>query len=190
MIDWILFYGEWLHLPKADFRILTMLAANHGSYSGTLTDMCSYLNETAQSKNRKCIKKSILSLADGGYLHSETKGHTYSLQVTPKATEIKVMAGFVESVMRHDYSTESVAPENVLKMYLWTCYNNEQLTTNAIISEDLGISESTICAAKNVLEKEYDSLYRKRVSEKVTENFFIYKGQFLQPNILWTQPPK
>ena len=190
MIEWLPFYKEWMYLPKEDFRILTMLAAHHGKYSGTLTDMCGYFTETAQSKNRKRIKDSISSLENGDYLHSEKKGNTFSLQVIPKETEIPLSREFVESVMRHDYSTESVAPANVLKMYLWACQNNEELTTNAAISSDLGISESTICAAKNVLEKEYKTLNRKRVSKKVNEDFFIYEGQFLQPNVLWDIPKK
>ena len=39
----IVFYDEWLPLPKAEFNILAMLAERGGSFSGNYSDMCRYL---------------------------------------------------------------------------------------------------------------------------------------------------
>ena len=44
MTEDIMFYKEWLPLPKAEFNILAMLAEQGGTFSGNYTDMCRYLS--------------------------------------------------------------------------------------------------------------------------------------------------
>ena len=56
MTEDIMFYKEWLPLPKAEFNILAMLAEQGGTFSGNYTDMCSYLTVTSQSKNRQRLQ--------------------------------------------------------------------------------------------------------------------------------------
>ena len=57
----IVFFWEWLPLPKAEFNVLTMLAEQGGSFSGNYADIMRYLNVTPQSRNRKPIQAAIES---------------------------------------------------------------------------------------------------------------------------------
>ena len=57
-----------------------------------------------------------------------------------------------------------------MKVALWIQDNQLPVVTNNMISLDLGISVGTIGAAKNVLEREYNAITRKKVSEKIGED--------------------
>lgn len=180
------FYREWLPLPKAEFNILAMLAAEGGSFSGNYSDICRYLGVTTQNRNRQVLQASIASLAVTGFVRHESRGRTQVLTVIPKATEIILPRSWVQSVIHHDYSSESVAFAQILKVCAWIAWNEMPIITNDMIAADLSISTSTVVSAKNVLEREYENITKKRISEKVGENFFRNLGQELRMNAWWT----
>ena len=182
-----IFYREWLPLPKAEFNILAMLAERGGSFSGNYSDMCRYLGVTLQNRNRQNLQTAIQSLAATGFIRHESLGRTQILTIIPKATEIPLPRSWVQSVIRHDYSGESVAFAQVLKLFAWIAHNEVPVVTNGEIAADLNISSSTVVSAKNVLEREYECITKKRISEKMRENFYRNLGQELRANAFWTE---
>ena len=181
-----IFYQEWLPLPKAEFNILAMLAEQGGSFSGNYSDMCRYLGVTPQNRNRQNLQTAIQALVAAGFITHESRGRTQALKVVPKATAIPLPRLWVQSVIRHDYSSESVAFAQVLKVFAWIAANEADIVTNDMIAADLKISASTVVSAKNVLEREYENITKKRISEKLGENFFRNLGQELRTNAWWT----
>lgn len=160
----VAFYREWLPLPKAEFNVLTMIAEQGGTFSGTYADMCRYLNVTPQSRNRKVLQTAIESLTSKGFITWDSSGRTQHLKVIPKATEIIIPKRWVQSVVRHDYSSEAVAAAPVLKVFLWIVQNEWDIVTNDMIAEDLNVSVSTVVSAKNVLEREYEKSHKLPLS--------------------------
>ena len=182
-----IFYREWLPLPKAEFNILAMLAEQGGSFSGNYSDICRYLGVTPQNNNRQTLRAAVESLAAAGFISHESRGRTQILKILPKATEIPLPRAWVQSVIRHDYSGESVAFAQVLKLFAWIAHNEVPVVTNGEIAADLNVSSSTVVSAKNVLEREYENITKKRISEKTGENFFRNLGQELRTNAFWTE---
>lgn len=180
------FYKEWLPLPKAEFNILAMLAEQGGSFSGTYADMMRYLNITPQSRNRKSLQAAIESLTSKGFITKETSGRTQTLKVIPKATGITLPRLWVQSVMKHNYSSEAVATAQVLKVFLWIAQNNQNIVTNNMIADALGVSVSTVVSAKNVLEREYENITKRKVSEKCGDVFRSI-GQELAAGAWWNE---
>ena len=180
------FYKEWLPLPKAEFNILAMLAEQDGSFSGTYADMMRYLNVTPQSRNRKSLQAAIKSLTSKGFITKETSGRTQTLKVIPKATGITLPRLWVQSVMKHNYSSEAVAAAQVLKVFLWIAQNNQNIVTNNMIADALGVSVSTVVSAKNVLEREYENITKRKVSEKCGDVFRSI-GQELAAGAWWNE---
>ena len=185
MTEDIMFYKEWLPLPKAEFNILAMLAEQGGTFSGNYTDMCSYLAVTSQSQNRQRLQTAIESLTSKGFITRESSGRTQMLKVIPKATGIELPRPWVRSVINHDYSSENVAFAQVLKVFIWICGNDMDIVTNAMIAEDIGMSVDTVTSAKNVLLKEYENISKRQVSEKTGWNTFRTLGQELAASALW-----
>lgn len=186
-MEQITFYAEWLSLPKAEFNILTLLAEQGGSFSGNLSALCRYFTVTLQQKNRTSLRSAIENLTSKGFITSQLNGRTYSLQLIPKEEEIKAIKSLVQSITRHDYSSENVAAASVVKVLLWVIRNQEPVVTNAQIAADLGVSESTVCSAKNVLQKEYETLSKHIVSMKLGDNFFRALGQELTIGAWYTE---
>lgn len=180
------FYREWLPLPKAEFNILAMLAEQGGSFSGNYSDMCRYLNVTPQNRNRQALQAALENLTTSGFITHESRGRTQILKVIPKVTAISLPHPWVQSVIRHDYSGESVAFAQVLKVFAWIAWNEMPIVTNAEIAADLNISPSTVVSAKNVLEREYENITKKRISEKLGDNTFRNLGQELRSTAWWT----
>ena len=186
MTEDIMFYKEWLPLPKAEFNILSMLAERGGSFSGNYADMMGYLNVTSQSSNRKVLQTAIESLTSKGFITWNSSGRTQTLKVIPKATGITLPRPWVQSVIRHDYSSENVAFAQVLKLFLWIAHNKREIVTNKEIAADLGVSVSTVVSAKNVLEREYENITKRKVSEKCGDSF-ISLGQELAASAWWEE---
>ena len=179
------FYREWLPLPKSEFNVLTMIAEQGGSFSGNYADMCRYLNVTPQSRNRKVLQSAIESLTSKGFITCESNGRTQHLKVIPKATEITIPQQWVQSVVRHDYASEDVAFAQVLKVFLWIVDNKQAVVTNSLIAAELGCSVSTVVSAKNVLEREYENITKRKVSEKLGADRFRTLGQELAAGAWW-----
>lgn len=186
MIEYVMFYDDWLPLPKAEFNVLAMVAEQGGTYAGNLSDMCRYLSVTPQTRNREQLRSAIESLTSKGFLSCDTRGRTHHLKVIPKETEVRLPRPWVQSVIRHNYSSESVAFTQVLKVFMWITQNRMEVVTNAMIAAELGISESTVCAAKNVLQHEYENIIKKKVSQKWGDSFRSL-GQELAASAWWTE---
>lgn len=186
MIEYVVFYDEWLPLPKAEFNVLAMVAEQGGTYAGNLSDMCRYLSVTPQTRNREQLRSAIESLTSKGFLSCDTRGRTHHLKVIPKETEVRLPRPWVQSVIRHNYSSESVAFTQVLKVFMWITQNRMEVVTNAMIAAELGISESTVCSAKNVLQHEYENIIKKKVSQKWGDSFRSL-GQELAASAWWTE---
>jgi hypothetical protein len=182
----VTFYREWLPLPKAEFNVLTMIAEQGGTFTGNWSEMCRYINLTAQDRNRKVLQAAVESLTSKGFLTCDTRGRTHHLKVIPKETEVRLPRLWVQSVIRHDYSSEKVAFAQVLKVFVWITQNRMKVVTNAMIAAELGISESTVCSAKNVLQYEYENITKRKVSEKWGDDF-ISLGQELAASAFWKE---
>ena len=181
----IIFYDEWLPLDKKEFRILAMLA-DKGEYRGTLSGLCDYFSVTRQHSNRERIRSSIQELNEQNYIVAELRGRTYTLRPLPKEKEIQMDRGLFESIRQHDYTREDVAWEQVIKLYLWIKQHDpEQITSNAEMAAVLNVSQPTVCAAKNVLEREYDTIRKKRIAEKTSEGSFRALGQIIEAGAWW-----
>ena len=183
----VIFYREWLPLPKAEFNVLAMIAEQGGEFTGNYSDMCRYLGVTPQNSNRTAQKNAIESLISQGFISCESNGRNHALKIIPKATEIKLPRLWVQSVIQHDYSSESVAFAQVLKVFIWIAHNDLSVVTNGMIAEDLNVSVSTVVSAKNVLEREYQNISKRKVSEKLGEDFFRTLGQELAAGAWWSE---
>ncbi len=182
----IIFYWEWLSLPKAQFRLLAMIAVSGGTFEGNLTDMCNYLSVTPQSRNREKIKTALKILASEGYIEWEQGVRIHYLKIKPREAEIKIPLALANSIIKHDFSPdEQVAWEQVLKLYIWIVHNDLDIVKNKMIAEALSTSESTVCSAKNVLAKEYEAITKRKISDKLGENYFITLGQELRACAWW-----
>ena len=185
-MEMLTFYREWLPLPKAEFNVLTMIAEQGGTFSGNYTEMCRYLGVTHQDRNRKALQAAIESLTSKGFITWDSRGRTQILKVIPKATVIELPRQWVRSVINHDYSSESVAFAQVLKVFMWIVQNKDPVVTNKQIANRLNISESTVCSAKNVLQYEYENITTRKVSEKWSDDF-ISLGQELAASAFWKE---
>lgn len=183
----VAFYWEWLPLPKAEFNVLTMIADHGGAFSGNYAEMCRYLNVTTQDSNRKVLQRAIESLATKGFITWETSGRTQKLNIIPKEKEVCLPCEWVRSVIRHDYTSESVAFAQVLKLFMWIVHNNQEVVTNEMIAKDMGVSVSTVVSAKNVLDREYENITRRKRSEKIGVDSFRTIGQELAASAWWNE---
>ena len=183
-----IFYLEWLPLPKAEFNILAMLAEQGGSFSGNYSDICRYLGVTPQDHTRRPIRAAVEKLVAHGWINRTSNGRTQHLSIIPKATEIALPRHWVQSVIRHDYSSESVAFAVVLKVFIWIVHNKLDVVTNNMIAQSLCVSVSTVVSGKNVLLKEYENITKQPVSEKLGDDFFRTIGQRLAAGAWWKDP--
>ena len=179
-----IFYAEWLPLEKKQFRILALLAVLE-EFNGSLSDMCRHFQMTEQSRNRNALRGSIDTLAAQNFLTCKQSGRTYHLIPVPKEHEIRPLADVTQAIMRHEYNSENVAWDQVLKVYLWICHNKNPIITDAEISADLCISPTTIGAAKNVLEKDLNIVDRKIRAIKLNDGSFKRIGQTLETSAWW-----
>lgn len=187
MKDKIIFYAEWLPLDKKEFRILSMLA-DKGVFIGNLSDICRYFSLTATSQTREKLRNSINLLQSQHFIKADLKGRTYNLSLIPKESKIEIPQKWYEALLSHSYDADSVAWEMVLKTLLWVLRysdNGEQVLTNEWIASELNTSVSTICSAKNVLEKDFEAIVRERVSIKLSEDHFMNIGQKITPCAWW-----
>ena len=160
----VAFYREWLPLNKKEFRILAMIADFGGEYHGNLTDMCRYFSVSPQHKNREALREAIRRLTDRHYIESFVNGRTYSLRIIPKEKEIALPREWLERVRTHEYSSESVSWEAVIKLLLWLiAHNPEVMITNQQIADDLDVSVSVVVSAKNVLEKDFEAIVKQMI---------------------------
>ena len=179
------FFAEWLQLPKEQFRILVMLA-DIGTFRGSLADMCRYFSVAPQTRNRNRVRLALDELARQAYITATRTGRTYNLSIIPKEKEITISAEYVARIRRHDYHTEAVAWEIVLKVLLWLSeYANGTEFQNSELAEGVGSSVSQCCAAKNVLEREYEAFIKEYIYHQAGEGVILRKGQVVNMCAWW-----
>ena len=186
-MDKLTFYRDWLPLKKGEFRIMAMLA-DKGKFSGNLSDLCRYFFVSLQTANRNTLKEHINALEQKGYIKVKQSGRSYTLTAIPKAEKILITREHYERIRTRSRTPEgeSVAWENVLKVYLWVYDNNfDTIIKNQMIIEDLKISVGVICSAKNVLDKEFGAIHRKKVSSLMPNGEIYTKGQNLGGTAFW-----
>lgn len=183
----LVFYREWFPLPKGKFRILAMLA-DKGQFNGNLSDLCRYFFVNPQTATRNRLANQINSLEEQGYIKVKRKGRTYTLTAIPKARIIKIAREHYELIRTRTRTPdgESVAWENVLKVYLWALENNfDNIITNQMIQDDLLLSAGVICSAKNVLDREFGAIHRQKVSKLMPDGEIHTIGQNLGTSAFW-----
>ena len=178
------FYFEWLGVDKNQFRILSLLATN-GKFTGNLTDMCRSLNISAQTRNRNQLKEDLSELAAGGYIECKQNGRTYTLNAIPNKTVIKIPTEWLNRIMTHEYSSEKVSWQAVLKVLLWTYTNFNPEVTRNDIAVPLNIGEDTVTSALNVLERDLNAITRKQVIKETENGEFRCVGLEIIPTAWW-----
>ena len=179
------FFAEWFVLPKEQFRILAMLA-DVGAFRGSLADMCRYFSVDPQTHNRNRLRAAIEELSRHDFIKATRTGNTYQMTLVPKEQEITMPAEWVTRIRRHEYNSEGVAWENVLKVQLWLMQNtNDMVVTNEEIASAIDISVSQIVAAMNVLKNEFQA-FRKDYAYWKFGNIFRRKGQIIDMSAWWS----
>ena len=183
--DLITFDIEWLSLSKAEFKMLFMIA-DKGQYLGNASDMCRYFNCSPQNKNKNRLREALENLAEQNIIGFEKQKNDYVVtQLKPISQENKVCLKrkYATEILHHNY-TQSVAWENVLKVYIWLLKVGENLFTNRQIGECIGVSESTVTEAKNAL-KEMGAVLINKITIKEGEQFYKCIGQKVEPSAFW-----
>lgn len=183
--DLITFDFEWLSLPKAEFKMLLMIA-DIGQNLGNASDLCRYFNRSPQSKNKKPLRKALKSLAEQSIIDLEKQENDYVatlLNPILQENEVCIKRKYVTEILHHNY-TPKVAWENVLKVYIWLLNVGENLFTNRQISKCIGVSESTITGAKNALI-ELGAVLINKVTIKEGEQFYKCIGQTAEISAFW-----
>ena len=179
------FFAEWLALPKAQFRILVMLA-DVGAFRGALADMCRYFSVDPQTHNNNRLRAAIDELTRHHYIIATRTGRTYQMTVIPKEQEITMPAEWIARIRRHEYNSEGVAWENVLKAQLWLMQNTKDVVvTNEEIASAIDISVSQVVAAMNVLKSEFQA-FVKDYTYWCFGNTFRRKGQIIDMSAWWS----
>lgn len=162
------------------------MLADVGAFRGNLSDVCRYFSVDPQTRNRNRFRTAIEELACQNLIAVVRSGNTYQMECVPNATEITMPAEWVNRIRRHEYHTEDVAWEIVLKVQLWLMQNaNNELITNENIALGVNSSVSQVVAAKNVLQNEYQA-FIKEYAYWNTGNCFRRKGQIIDMSAWWT----
>ena len=178
------FYFEWLGVDKNQFRILSLLAAT-GEVKGNLSDMCRSLNLSVQTRNREKLREAIEVLSKCGYITSSLSGRTYTLKTIPQKTVIEIPSEWLEQIMNHNYTSESIAWQMVLKVLLWLCVNQEPIVTRDMIAGDINCGVDTITSALNVLERDFNGIIRKAIKKQNANGDFRCIGLELTTTAWW-----
>lgn len=183
-------YKEWLPLEKKQFRVLVVIAEQK-EFEGNLTELCQRLSLSSQTKTRNRLKEAIEQLTKDGFCEYTKIGQKYFIKIIPQECEVQIDPRAIDDLRNKRYSVESVAWEQVLKVYLWICKNNwDDVITNAMISKALGgISESVISRAKSAL-LEFDAIHKENENVKLDDGTFRTIGQHICANAWWNYKGK
>lgn len=179
------FYSEWLGVEKNQFRILSLLAST-GEFRGNLTDMCRELHISQQTRNRNALRENIEELVAGGYITCNQSGRTYTLTALPKETVIEIPTEWLDRILNHEYTSENVSWQAVLKVFLWIINQpHEPIVRREEIAEAINMGVDTISSALNVLEYEYKAIIRNQVIKQNTKGEFRCIGLEINPSAWW-----
>lgn len=185
----VVFYDTWIPLDKNCFRVLAWATYLGESFHGTLTDLCKLMGVSPQTKNRNNIETAIQQLVDQSFLAVKQHGRNYDIHLIPKGAEISLARHGVQTILQHEYSSQPVSPEAVLKTLLWIARDNAEHNTTPVtdqmICEDLDISVPTLGHAKNVLSKELNAISRRVIGEVNSSGQPRTLGQSLEICAWW-----
>ena len=129
--DLITFDFEWLSLPKAEFKMLVMIA-DIGQNLGNASDLCRYFNRSPQNKNKNRLREALENLAEQNIIDLEKQKNDYVatlLNPIIQENEVCIKRKYVTEILHHNY-TQKVAWETVLKVYIWLLKVGENIFTN------------------------------------------------------------
>lgn len=164
------------------------MLADKGQFRGNLSDLCRYFFVSPQTQNRNNLRDQISALEQKGFITVQRTGRTFTLTAVPKAQRIEIAREHYERIRARQRPSDgnSVAWECVLKVYLWAWENNyDSIITNQMIREDLDLSDGVICAAKNVLDREFGAIHRRKVSHKIWNGEIHTQGQNIGGSAFW-----
>lgn len=177
---------DWLSLPKSEFRLLVMIA-DVGSNLGCASDICRYFrpqtrNPASATRNR--VINNLNLLVQKGFITLTQSGRSYNATLKkPIVKEIEIERQYLTKILHHQY-IQSVAWENVLKVYIWLLNNGNKEFTNSQIEAELNVSESTITEAKNVLQ-DFGAVIIKHLTTRTAENVYRCYGQSAELSAFW-----
>lgn len=162
-----------------------VMLSDIGAFRGTLADMCRYFSVDPQTHNRNRLRTAIDELTRHGSIKATHAGRSYQMSIIPKENEITMPAEWVAHIRQHDYTSEAVAWETVLKVQLWLMQNTKDVViTNNEIAESICVSVSQVVAAMNVLKNEFQA-FRKDYAYWHTGDCFRRKGQIIDMSAWW-----
>lgn len=162
------------------------MLADVGAFRGTLSDMCRYFSVDPQTNNRNRLRIAIDELTRHGFIKTARAGRTYQMSIIPKETEITMPAEWVARIRHHEYNSEGVAWEIVLKVQLWLMQNaKDTVVTNEEIASAIDISVSQVVAAMKVLKSEFQA-FIKDYTYWSFGNTFRRKGQIIDMSAWWS----
>ena len=162
-----------------------VMLADVGAFRGNLSDLCRYFSVDPQTHNNNRLRAAIDELTSHGFIQSARAGNTYQLAIVPKEEEITMPAEWVARIRRHEYHSEGVAWEIVLKVQLWLMQNaKDVVVTNEEIASAIDISVSQVVAAMNVLKNEFQA-FRKSYAYWSFGDIFRRKGQIIDMSAWW-----
>lgn len=176
---------EWLSLPKAEFKMLVMIA-DKGQDLGNASDLCRYFNLSPQSKNKDNLREALENLSEQKIIDLMKIKNNYVailLNQTSQENKVCLKRKYATEILHHNY-TQTVAWEVVLKVYIWLLKVGENIFTNRQIGDCIGVSESTVTEAKNAL-KEMGAVWLEKVTIKESEQFYKCIGQKVEPSAFW-----
>lgn len=177
---------EWLSLPKGEFKLLVMIA-DVGSNLGCASDICRYFkpqtpNPASATRNR--VVTNLELLAEKEFIKLSQSGRRYTATlIKPIVKEIAIERQYITKILHHQY-IQSVAWENVLKVYIWLLDNGNKEFTNSQIQAQLNVSESTITEAKNVLQ-DFGAVIINHLTVRQAENVYRCYGQSAELSAFW-----
>lgn len=162
------------------------MLADVGAFRGTLSDMCRYFSVDPQTNNNNRLRAAIDELIRHNYITATRTGRTYQMAVIPKEQEITMPVEWVARIRRHEYNSEGVAWENVLKVQLWLMQSaKDVVVTNEELATAIDISVSQVVAAMNVLKSEFQA-FIKDYAYWSFGNTFRRKGQIIDMSAWWS----
>lgn len=174
------------------------MIAEKGSFTGTLNDICDYLEINRTSKNRSKIKSILLQEEKDGLVEttnltaSTAPSSIFTLKVIPKEEAIIIDDKWLNiTKLRSVEYSRSIDWTSLLKVLLWIYdYYKDSDTKgtefkNEDIARDTNLSSSTVTDAKKVLENDLNAIAIKKnyvISNINNEATIRVTGQVATPN--------
>lgn len=186
--DLITFDIEWLSLPKAEFRLLVMIADIGGDIK-CLSNACRYFGlRDDESSTKDGMAESLQNLADKNIIKLTKIKRRYYATLNPIAKDniITIKREYLKTIMQRNYEAK-VAWEQVLKCYLWIDSKTKPdlIFTNDEMVAAMNISSSTISKAKSPLKNEYEAVKIKKITDKIGDNNYRTIGQTAEVSAWW-----